>query len=369
MIGLENIFKIVSEQHYPLVYVPYPISECIKEPNFYEVSDSIIINEYSLDKPEKPYFTAKKPVAPSTTKTLPYKKPSLKYGFWFIFIPIIVIVISVFNQIKINDYNNNHLYFFDDTDSNYYMIFFSILSIIAIFMLKTTYIIKYKSVPLTKEEMEQRIIKYKNEEGFYQLELNQFNELMRYYETRMTYFRIYIRDNKQNYLLKKYHQYLRVIEAPKRSDKLVLKGRTEDSFLVHLLKYFSDEIKINMQLNTHGSSFYPDFVYESKIMGFYIDIEIDEQYDLSTKKPIHYIGGDDEGRNDFFLKKNWFIIRFAEEQVKKHPEECCRFIKSVIDVIESPTSSNYELKPNFPKIRRWTYEETYLDGKKNKRDL
>ena len=254
MIGLENIFKIVSEQHYPLVYVPYPISECIKEPNFYEVSDSIIINEYSLDKPEKPYFTAKKPVAPSTTKTLPYKKPSLKYGFWFIFIPIIVIVISVFNQIKINDYNNNHLYFFDDTDSNYYMIFFSILSIIAIFMLKTTYIIKYKSVPLTKEEMEQRIIKYKNEEGFYQLELNQFNELMRYYETRMTYFRIYIRDNKQNYLLKYGDEKIKAIIEKRDITKQLNKNYGLPIYIPNEPTKYSRKDRINKDLNLIRSS-------------------------------------------------------------------------------------------------------------------
>ncbi|XGB38886.1 MAG: hypothetical protein LVT47_11740 [Cyanobacteria bacterium LVE1205-1] len=74
----------------------------------------------------------------------------------------------------------------------------------------------------------------------------------------------------------------------------------------------------------------PDFAYMHG--NLYIDIEIDEPYVYSSKKPYHYLYDSKESnRNGFFLNRNWLVIWFAEEQVCRCAESCCTFVAQVIN--------------------------------------
>ncbi len=108
--------------------------------------------------------------------------------------------------------------------------------------------------------------------------------------------------------------------------------------------------------------YFPDYVYECKNPEFFIDIEIDEDFDFINQKPIHYLGADDS-RNDYFLSKNWFVIRFAEQQIIDYPDECCIYLKDVINVLKDPLHNNDPRINTIPYIRRWTYEEVTIQGK------
>jgi hypothetical protein len=166
---------------------------------------------------------------------------------------------------------------------------------------------------------------------------------------------------KEQILKKKYLSGLHCHNNPSRSKELIKKGKTENLLLEHLIKHFSKAVMINMAFETYNSAFYPDFCYHDEEYGFYIDIEIDEKFSKENGNPIHYIGSEDEIRNKFFIDKDWFVLRFAEAQVEEDPDLCCKFLEKIIHFIKNPYSPDQII--NFPisKIKRWTYEEIYLD--------
>lgn len=112
------------------------------------------------------------------------------------------------------------------------------------------------------------------------------------------------------------------------------RGRSEAAFLEHLRQHFgSDTIFVNCRVPVDDPRlgtrwYYPDFVYRD-VSGLCIDIEIDEPYVWATGLP-HHCQGQDEDRNAFFLRKQWAVIRFAEEQVVRQPLLCCQVIAAEV---------------------------------------
>lgn len=112
------------------------------------------------------------------------------------------------------------------------------------------------------------------------------------------------------------------------------RGRSEAAFLEHLRQHFgADTIFANCcvpvddpRLGTRW--YFPDFVYRDA-SGLCIDIEIDEPYVWATGLPHHCLGQDDD-RNAFFLRKQWAVIRFTEEQAVRHPLLCCQVIAAEV---------------------------------------
>ena len=112
------------------------------------------------------------------------------------------------------------------------------------------------------------------------------------------------------------------------------RGRSEAAFLEHLLQHFgADTIFVNCRVPVDDPRlgkrwYFPDFVYRDA-SGLCIDIEIDEPYVWATGLP-HHCQGQDEDRNAFFLRKQWAVIRFAEEQVVRQPLLCCQVIAAQV---------------------------------------
>ncbi|MFL0061959.1 hypothetical protein [Tenacibaculum maritimum] len=148
-------------------------------------------------------------------------------------------------------------------------------------------------------------------------------------------------------------------------------GYTENFFEHKLDKYFKKYILKNVVIDDGRKYPYqPDYVFCYEKYNLYIDIEIDEPYAYKSKKPIHI---DDEKRNDYFLNKGWSIIRFAEVQITKYPELCCKIISEHIRNLtgESIWIEGFHKLDNLEMIIGWnkseasemassSYRQTYL---------
>lgn len=142
-------------------------------------------------------------------------------------------------------------------------------------------------------------------------------------------------------------------------------------FKEYLKRHFGNDIVESTSIN---SSFYDrenynlyitDFTYIDKYTHLKIDIEIDEPYTFENKKPIHL---NDSARNDFFLKNNWVVVRFAEEQVINHPNECCDLINRIITSFYDDYSWLKSMKSNIPEVLEWNFESASTLVKNNHRD-
>ena len=145
----------------------------------------------------------------------------------------------------------------------------------------------------------------------------------------------------------------------------ILSGVSEDSFFKKLQSSFGDNVLKDYTLPYRNGGYLPDIVFYEKNTGLCIDIEIDEPYIGSTGEPIHYKGNlYDEERNKVFLRENWIIIRFAEEQIVNYSDECCDFIIQTIEditkmLISANTFSYVKGNKKLVPINQWTKEDAH----------
>lgn len=79
------------------------------------------------------------------------------------------------------------------------------------------------------------------------------------------------------------------------------------------------------------SPYEPDLVVinEQNGLNLFVNIEIDEPYDGVYRQPIH-CEGDDNARDEFFTRRGWIVVRFAEIQVHQQPEACCAYVAALV---------------------------------------
>jgi hypothetical protein len=163
-----------------------------------------------------------------------------------------------------------------------------------------------------------------------------------------------------NYRKQQIRQALTQTLPPDGTESKARKGWNENPFKLHLNKYFPNKIHQGLTLKNPDYSipYSPDFTYIDKSLNLYIDIELDEAYVFHTHEPTHFKESKkDKKRNDFFLDRNWIVIRFAEEQVYKHPEECCKFVATVALKCGIPMPEALKKVATLPSIPRWTDAE------------
>jgi hypothetical protein len=137
-------------------------------------------------------------------------------------------------------------------------------------------------------------------------------------------------------------------------------GKSEAFFKKYLVAAFGDKILTEQALSLHESynPIYPDFVYRNE--NLLIDIEIDEPYVYSSQMPTHYHEYDRD-RNYQFIRRDWFIIRFSEEQVIKYPEICISFLIKFIELINKGKAmdlvENKDINEFNFSHRSWTIED------------
>jgi len=117
-----------------------------------------------------------------------------------------------------------------------------------------------------------------------------------------------------------------------------------------------------------------DLIYWIPEINLFINIEIDEPYDLESKYPKHSLVDIDvygkkskelisldDTRDKFFRDNNWIVIRFAEEQIIKSPRKCHESIIWVASFFSSPLYNfkdfHYYLNWNIDPINKWLKEE------------
>jgi hypothetical protein len=134
-------------------------------------------------------------------------------------------------------------------------------------------------------------------------------------------------------------------------------GASEKAFGQILETFFPGRVKAQLRLAIPDweRAYSTDFTVSFPELGIWIDVEIDEPYDYRTGKPTHCID-DDCHRNSFFIKNNWIVVRFSEEQVVRYPESCCRELAGVIQrvtKIQRYSAALSEVPPLNP-VPMWT---------------
>ncbi|PWJ38415.1 PDDEXK family nuclease [Sediminitomix flava] len=114
------------------------------------------------------------------------------------------------------------------------------------------------------------------------------------------------------------------------------RGISEDILLKHLALEFEDLIVFDRIIEKfrNAKPYQPDLILHDPKSGIWFDIEIDEPYEIYSRKPIHFINQNgisiDEKRNKYFLSKNWVVIRFTEAQVLNNPEGCKAIVGHIL---------------------------------------
>lgn len=147
----------------------------------------------------------------------------------------------------------------------------------------------------------------------------------------------------------------------------ILKTQTEKSvthtfFLEHLKFFFQYQIYDNLYFensNFENLKYIPDYVIFDNNLNLFIDIEIDEPYIGCEGIPIHFTKGNDQDRDNYFTKKKWIVIRFAEIQVIENPQGCCALINDVLLNIKKAIPQYAENQNRINFTNDWNKDEAH----------
>ena len=124
---------------------------------------------------------------------------------------------------------------------------------------------------------------------------------------------------------------------------------------------------VRLPILNRNYSYRPDFCLFWEKKKLYIDIEIDEPYDIVSRNPIHYQGNGDNLRDKYFIRNGWCVIRLAEQQVKENINGVINYIKRVLRWLTDENSIKIKEDTLSP-IVRWTYEEATSMSSNNIRE-
>jgi nitrogen fixation-related uncharacterized protein len=208
--------------------------------------------------------------------------------------------------------------------------------------------------------------RYKEDFSEYELAFNNHQEELNTYLLPEN-----VKKFRENLLLEYFRKTITpyILHEEERKNIKINTGISEKDFEIHLAKYFSiGEINTKTSVTTPiigrnisgRTKYFPDFAYVHNSSGLCIDIEIDEPYIYVGNEPIHYIDID-ENRNTAFLSMRWIVIRFAEVQVVKHPDRCCKLIAETIHAYlpSEELISKFSCVEDLPLVAQWTYQEAY----------
>ncbi|SFC21767.1 hypothetical protein SAMN04487907_1031 [Zunongwangia mangrovi] len=322
-------------EKYPIVLIPDRILKNINT----GIPESLVLKNFSLKRPEKPYTYP--PRRPQKFKTVDY------YKFNFFDLGCIVHTILGCLAMSLLSVVLGLMPFLDA--------FFGIFVILGLFTILTAGIFQgnpllprstkhQREVEISDEEYQANMEKYEDERIIYiskKLEREKKYELdLKNYESRFK--------KEKNKIAHKIHlEDLRPTKSAIRIFNTNKRGANEIKFLKVLNDRLRNYTFIDKAIS--NNSYSPDIVLVSPTSGLHIDLEIDEPYTLHDNSPIHYKGCKDSDRNDYFLSHNWCVIRFTERQIVQNSEECCKTIISIIDSLEN----------RIPKF------DTFLDGEKS----
>lgn len=315
---------MIDNKKYPEIYFSFPVrSRLDKAP---PIPSAPI-------EPKKPI----KPVAP----------PSKKEGLGCLVIFVIGGIAAVISVISSSD--------------------FDIEAFFAVFWLGVfVFMLIFFSILAVKSEKQDRL-QYEEDEKRYPVLLEQYKKSYQEYLTRKDIYDAQIEKIMSPSNLTRYRQemimsWLKVRERPQfmsfNDSDVVKKGVSEKYFMNLLSKRY--EVLDNQKIPVGGKYYYPDIIIICD--NLYIDIEIDEPYVGSDGSPIHYLEeygllfSVDRKRNDYMINHGWEVIRFSEEQIFLHTEECIKIVGNVISAIKEG-KDQFEI-PSSMVTPKWTKEES-----------
>ena len=210
-----------------------------------------------------------------------------------------------------------------------------------------------------KQLYEKQLQVYADASNKYELALSEYNSIL--------YDRIQLVAQNESAILSRLlssgfqnsEKFIQVDDHPQR-------GRSEDLLFESLMRIMPSSVRID----ACSSGYYPDLTVVTS-NGVNIDIEVDEPYEMATKKEIHYIGCSDEDRNAVLTSKQWIVVRFSEKQIITDCSSCTRIIEQLKQFVETGDISALEnvlsLK-NSMQDKRWTKEESRLMALSNYRN-
>lgn len=237
-----------------------------------------------------------------------------------------------------------------------------------------------KELELWKDKCEEIKKKYemelKEQDSAYKLELDLFEKVhLEHYKREVEKFEEYrqseaARSKIQLQKIRRLKEYLSKIKNIKdfESNFKPTKGVSEQDFHDFIIKKLAlyrdgDRVKLYTEKTAPNSYYLPDILFEFRIGNQFlrVDIEIDEPYVGKDGTPIHYIESNDKTRDAYFLINSWIVIRFAEEQIVKNPDECFHFILYTLHdcIFYGKKYWQEEIIPLLPIIKRWTEAEAH----------
>lgn len=111
--------------------------------------------------------------------------------------------------------------------------------------------------------------------------------------------------------------------------------------------------KVAIPIKNREYSFRPDIALCWPQHNIYVDIEIDEPYDICSHKPTHYIGCSDNLRDKYFIRNGWCVVRYSENQILHHINEVTLHLEYVLNWLSRNSKRNYTLFEE----SRWSYDE------------
>lgn len=124
---------------------------------------------------------------------------------------------------------------------------------------------------------------------------------------------------------------------------------------------------VKLPILNRNYSYHSDICLYWEKRNIYIDIEVDEPYDILIRQPIHYKGNGDLLRDRYFFRNGWCVIRFAEQQVHDNVEGVTNYIKRVLSWLTEEDSIPYE-EDSLEPIERWSYEQAETMASDNIRE-
>lgn len=112
---------------------------------------------------------------------------------------------------------------------------------------------------------------------------------------------------------------------------------------------------ISLPIKNRTYGYKPDIAIIWKEKNIFIDVEIDEPYDIVSRKPIHYKGCGDKLRNAYFLDNGWSVIRIAEKQIIDDCSKVVEYIKLCLSILSEDGRLNS--KNEVERIERWSYSQ------------
>lgn len=132
-------------------------------------------------------------------------------------------------------------------------------------------------------------------------------------------------------------------------------GISESYFITELTKKNTDfRCFYNIKIGTYS----PDIFIKTG-SGKFLDIEIDERYDLITEAPTHFKNEEgihsDSNRNIFFISRGIVVVRFTENQVISYTDKCIDMILLLVKAIDSGVDNYSEAFLNMvPGEKPWS---------------